>query len=120
MLVQTTVATALAFAHLTVAYPHMAKFLEERNLAKKQGIPFPKIGGIPRVLPVPFDAKSQLVSVDGEHAFVAPGPNDQRGPCAGLNAAANHGYLPHDGVATYETVQTGLWEAFGLDQSECS
>ena len=66
---------------------------------------------------VPFDAASQLVSVDGQHAFVAPGPGDQRGPCAGLNAAANHGYLPHDGIATYQTIETGLWEAFGLDQT---
>jgi hypothetical protein len=32
-----------------------------------------------------------------------------------LNAAANHGYLPRDGIATAETVNTGLWEAFGLD-----
>lgn len=36
------------------------------------------------------------------HAFVAPGPTDQRGPCPGLNALANHGYLPHSGIATIE------------------
>lgn len=33
----------------------------------------------------------QLVSVSGEHQYVAPGPGDIRGPCPGLNAAANHG-----------------------------
>ncbi len=27
---------------------------------------------------------------DIAHAFQAPGPNDIRGPCPGLNAAANH------------------------------
>ena len=27
----------------------------------------------------------------------APGPNDIRGPCPGLNTLANHGYLPRDG-----------------------
>lgn len=27
---------------------------------------------------------------DTAHAFVAPGPNDIRGPCPGLNTAANH------------------------------
>ena len=27
---------------------------------------------------------------DTAHAFEAPGPNDIRGPCPGLNAAANH------------------------------
>jgi hypothetical protein len=29
----------------------------------------------------PFDAAQQLVSTTGEHAFVAPSGNDQRGPC---------------------------------------
>ncbi|KAL8280569.1 hypothetical protein RQP46_006892 [Phenoliferia psychrophenolica] len=76
------------------------------------------IGGIPRVPgSVPFNAAEQLVSVTGDHAFIAPGPGDQRGPCAGLNAAANHGYLPRDGIATYATVETALFEAFGLDQT---
>lgn len=38
-----------------------------------------------------FDPKDQLVSVSGEHVWAAPGPGDIRGPCPGLNAAANHG-----------------------------
>ncbi|KAK5987676.1 Chloroperoxidase-like protein [Cladobotryum mycophilum] len=29
--------------------------------------------------------------------WIAPGPNDSRGPCPMLNTLANHGYLPHDG-----------------------
>lgn len=47
-----------------------------------------------------FDAKAQLIDVTGKHAFVAPGPNDKRGPCPALNALANHNYLPHNGVAS--------------------
>ena len=47
-----------------------------------------------------FDAKKQLIDVSGSHAWQAPGPNDARGPCPGLNALANHGYLPRDGFAT--------------------
>lgn len=41
-------------------------------------------------------------AVTGEHAFVAPdfASGDQRGPCPGLNALANHGYIPHDGVVS--------------------
>ena len=27
---------------------------------------------------------------DTDHEFIAPGPNDIRGPCPGLNTAANH------------------------------
>lgn len=44
-----------------------------------------------------FDEQDQLVDVHGEHAYVAPGAGDIRGPCPGLNAAANHGYLPRNG-----------------------
>lgn len=38
---------------------------------------------------------------DTAHEFLAPGPNDIRGPCPGLNAAANHNFLAHDGVTTF-------------------
>ncbi|KAK3643368.1 hypothetical protein LTR56_006438 [Elasticomyces elasticus] len=38
---------------------------------------------------------------DTAHQFVAPGPNDVRGPCPGLNAAANHNFLAHDGITTF-------------------
>ncbi|KAL0570572.1 hypothetical protein V5O48_011391 [Marasmius crinis-equi] len=31
------------------------------------------------------------------HQWMAPGPNDLRGPCPGLNTLANHGFLPRDG-----------------------
>ncbi|KDE06593.1 hypothetical protein MVLG_03089 [Microbotryum lychnidis-dioicae p1A1 Lamole] len=112
-------ATLSAVTTLADAYPHIAEYLAERN-SRRQAIPtvpFPKIGGVPRVLPIGFNADAQRVSTTGDHAFIAPGPNDRRGPCAGLNAAANHGYLPRDGIATYAAVETGLWEAFGLDQT---
>lgn len=43
------------------------------------------------------------VPADGDtaHQFTAPGPNDIRGPCPGLNAAANHNFLAHDGITTF-------------------
>lgn len=79
---------------------------------------FPMYPGTPlQALYNDFDAEEQLVSVHGDHEYQDPGPNDIRGPCPGLNAAANHNYLPRSGVATYATVQTGLWEAYGLDQT---
>ncbi|KAK5625313.1 hypothetical protein RRF57_001029 [Xylaria bambusicola] len=42
------------------------------------------------------------LEVSGKHAFKAPDfkRGDQRGPCPGLNALANHGYIPHDGVVS--------------------
>ncbi|PMD35393.1 putative aromatic peroxygenase [Hyaloscypha variabilis F] len=39
---------------------------------------------------------------DTAHYFVAPGPNDIRGPCPGLNVAANHNFLAHDGITTFD------------------
>lgn len=43
--------------------------------------------------PVPiFNAQAQYINVSAGsgHEYVAPGPNDLRGPCPGLNAFANH------------------------------
>ena len=43
--------------------------------------------------PVPiFNAEKQFINVTkgSGHEYVAPGPNDLRGPCPGLNAFANH------------------------------
>ncbi len=56
----------------------------------KNGLPGTGVGGIK----VPADG-------DTAHAFEAPGPNDIRGPCPGLNAAANHHFLSHDGITTF-------------------
>lgn len=38
---------------------------------------------------------------DTPHYYVPAGPNDIRGPCPGLNAAANHNFLSHDGITTF-------------------
>ena len=40
--------------------------------------------------PVQMDNSSKLVN-DPKHPYIAPGPNDLRGPCPGLNTLANHG-----------------------------
>lgn len=56
-----------------------------------------------------FSASAQYVSNKGQYAFVAPTSTDQRGPCPGLNAAANHGYIPHNGVATIQQFIDGTY-----------
>lgn len=38
---------------------------------------------------------------DTVHRFIAPTARDIRGPCPGLNVAANHGFLARDGVTTF-------------------
>ena len=70
------------------AFPHLAEMAaanEKRQVGIPTGvIPFPEFPGTPNHATFnQFDAKSQLVSTSGEHAFQMPGPNDVRGPCAG-------------------------------------
>jgi len=58
-----------------------------------------------------FNASAQYVSNQGAHAFVAPDLNTEaRGPCPGLNAMANHNYLPHNGVANIQQFIDSTYE----------
>lgn len=61
-----------------------------------------------------FNAEQQRVDVSGFHAFKAPGPLDDRGPCPGLNALANHGYLPRSGRATVLDYLTATSSVYGM------
>ncbi|KAJ3721324.1 Chloroperoxidase [Lentinula guzmanii] len=65
---------------------------------------------------VGFDAALQRVSTTGQHAFAPPGPGDFRGPCPGLNAMANHGYIPRKGIATIEEFVQGTYKVFGMGE----
>ncbi|KAM3417990.1 hypothetical protein BST61_g6201 [Cercospora zeina] len=69
-------------APLTAAFPYNnARFPARGN--QRGGYPVPAPG-------------------DTAHEFRAPRPGiDIRGPCPGLNAAANHGFLARDGIVTY-------------------
>ncbi|KAG6220589.1 hypothetical protein E4U34_002753 [Claviceps purpurea] len=104
---------SLALAELVMAWPG----LSNRQAVPKL-VPFPEYPGTPyQALFDEFDPEAQLVSVHGDHEYQDPGPNDMRGPCPGLNAAANHNYIPRDGIATLESINTGLWKAYGIDQT---
>ena len=69
------------------AAPYSAKY---PYTGAKNGLPGTGIGGIK----VPADG-------DTAHTYVAPGVNNIRGPCPGLNAAANHNFLSHDGITNF-------------------
>lgn len=45
-------------------------------------------------------------TVTGDHSFIPPdfSAGDQRGPCPGLNALANHGYIGRNGVTNVGVV----------------
>lgn len=52
---------------------------------------------------------------DTAHYFVAPGPNDIRGPCPGLNTAANHNFLAHDGITTFDELVDAQQNLYNVD-----
>ncbi|RWA12535.1 heme-thiolate peroxidase [Xylaria grammica] len=63
-----------------------------------------------------FDPLTDPIDVSGKHAFRAPdfANGDQRGPCPGLNALANHGYIPHDGIVGLFDVIEQANTVFGM------
>ncbi|KAJ4130436.1 hypothetical protein NW765_016624 [Fusarium oxysporum] len=65
---------------------------------------------------IDFDPKEQLVDVHGKHEFNPPDfeAGDVRGLCPGLNTLANHGYLPHNGVATFTQYVTAVGKVWGM------
>jgi hypothetical protein len=55
-----------------------------------------------------FKPEEQRIDVTGEHRFIPPNlKKDYRGPCPALNAMANHGYLPRNGIASTEQIVAG-------------
>ncbi|KAJ4299471.1 hypothetical protein N0V90_004716 [Kalmusia sp. IMI 367209] len=67
---------------------------------------------------VTFSATEQLVNVGpgSGHQYQDPGSNDKRGPCPGLNAAANHNFLPRNGQPNIQQTVDGLAAAYSFGQ----
>lgn len=82
------------------AINRIAADIEASGKTKRAGLP-----GAPG-----FNAEQQYVSTSGDYAFVAPTSSDLRGPCPGLNAMANHGYIPHNGVASIPEFIQGTYD----------
>jgi len=60
-----------------------------------------------------FSAGAALNLAD--HPFVPPTDTDSRTPCPGLNALANHGFIPHDGKAiTPDNLKQNLMSVYGV------
>jgi hypothetical protein len=81
------------------AYPFMAETgAAEHYLRQARSLQSSGASDVEVKRALGFDASLQKVDVSGSHAFNPPGAGDKRGPCPGLNALANHGYLPHNGM----------------------
>ncbi|UPX15275.1 Unspecific peroxygenase [Ascochyta rabiei] len=63
-----------------------------------------------------LDAQEQLVSVGAgsRHEFQSPGGGDIHGQCPGLNAAANHNFIPRNGLLTTAQTVQGLGDAYNM------
>ncbi|KAJ7307693.1 Chloroperoxidase [Mycena albidolilacea] len=57
---------------------------------------------------------------DADHPFIAPGPNDMRGPCPAMNTLANYGYISRNGITSFEEIILGTEEAFNLNRDMAS
>ncbi|ORY74116.1 Chloroperoxidase [Protomyces lactucae-debilis] len=61
------------------------------------------------------NAKRAYKGDTGAYAFQAPVQGrDYRGPCPGLNAMANHGYIPRNGIATYGQLVQGQKDLYNV------
>lgn len=69
----------------------------------KDGVPGKGIGGYQ--VPAPGD---------DAHQFVAPTDLDIRGPCPGLNAAANHGFLSRSGITNYSELVDAVQNVYNM------
>lgn len=63
-----------------------------------------------------FDPMTTPIEVTGEHEFIPPdfSNGDQRGPCPGLNALANHGYIRRDGITSLVELASTMNEVWGM------
>jgi hypothetical protein len=123
---QHTIALATFLAG-AAAFPHMAaKMMTENKLSiedlAKRSAEFEKRAvdytGLPTI---EWNPQAQYVSNTGAHAFQAPRNlgqpgGDIRGPCPGLNAAANHGYISRTGVTNLVEAIAGTAAVFGMGE----
>lgn len=84
------------------AYPAYDKSpLSPRSSTSSSSQKFPLVTGLQKV-------------PDDDHPYLDPLPTNDRGPCPGLNALANHGYIPLNGIATLSQLVDGLTDGFNL------
>lgn len=127
-------ALVASFAASATAFPYMSQMTKEdlEDLVKRYPMPEananpePQLGGL---LTTVGSAANTLTGLLGSVAgavnpndkrpepgftFQAPGPNDSRGPCPGLNLLANYGYLPRNGLVNFGQVLTAVSRGFNM------
>jgi len=102
-----TTATALSLIGAAQAFPNMAKLMETGGpaLEKRYAEAMEKYGHL---------EKRAYQGNQGTHAYIAPKATDYRGPCPGLNAAANHGYLNRNGVTNFAQLVQAQMDVYNV------
>ncbi|KAH6897743.1 Chloroperoxidase [Coprinopsis sp. MPI-PUGE-AT-0042] len=116
LLSRVLLATVISSSSLVLAFPHYASLggVSGRQLAQA----LPEIAAVvPGMTPGPLAFTGTKLVHDAAHPYIAPGEEDQRGPCPGLNVLANHGYLPRNGVATPAQIIVAVQEGWNMDYS---
>lgn len=94
------------------AFPHMAKQLMDQveKRAAESGVSYTGFQT------TEFNPSAQYVSNSGQYYYKAAdfSAGDIRGPCPGLNAAANHGYINRNGVTNLQQAIDGTNTMFGM------
>lgn len=111
----------LSILPLVTAWPHVME-MNDRLLRREEPPPREPLfrTGRPNTgagsLAPTFDAQAQYVNVSqgSGNEFVAPRSGDRRGQCPGLNAAANHGFIPRNGIVSTTQTMAGLEAAYNM------
>jgi hypothetical protein len=106
----TTAVTALSLALGVSAFPNMATLMESgssADLVKRAEANAAAINSAAQ--------KRAYAGDSGNYAFQEPVQGrDYRGPCPGLNAMANHNYIPRSGIASYAQLVQGQKDMFNV------
>ncbi|KAL8857154.1 MAG: hypothetical protein Q9178_006330 [Gyalolechia marmorata] len=102
------------YAEQALKDPEFVKrHVEKRDPIEHQTLKAKRQSG-PGNIPFTTFNENQEIDVTGQYAWKAPGPQDIRGPCPGLNALANHGYFPRIGVVSLVQAWTATEKVYGL------
>ncbi|KAJ5548959.1 hypothetical protein N7513_006193 [Penicillium frequentans] len=110
---------SLSLSTVVFGFPDLGSHGDQVHRSLHKRCPFsgdkpqPKVQHDKRFL---FSTMDSPVDITGEHAFHPPDfeNGDQRGPCPGLNALANHGYIPRKGVVSFGNAITAINEVYGM------
>ncbi|KAH7397234.1 Chloroperoxidase [Pyrenochaeta sp. MPI-SDFR-AT-0127] len=109
-----TTLTVLASSGLTIAFPALTPRNLENLTPERLNEALKTIEKYRIEKRLIVDSRKPI-DISGRHAFQEPSNGDERGPCPGLNALANHGFISHNGITSFAEVVTAINQVFGMN-----